>query len=316
MQEKLPEGIRDLAIAVIHNDREGARQLEHAVRILADEAKSINPKAIDEDIREKQARIVELREAVEKVDRQLYVYAERNLASQRYGEAEILPMDLAKAVAKERPLHQWFDDNLTTDEKFEPLFSDPDIAEIRELRRRHAGDLAYGVADLADTAQLPELPQVLSAHGALTRINQIAARTHSGEIPVMALVGKVSLVEARQSKDWINAFAELIAELQAERWLVDVYHMLIGLKRPDDAAITALKGALSDWLNLYHRGREYSLKAVVIGEPDGDQAFDKAVGDLAAGKQPFGLFSFFKGGLKTKVEAVRIEGRAPECRRG
>ncbi len=311
LQEKLPEGIRDLAIAVIHNDREGARQLEHAVRILADEAKSINPKVIDEDIREKQARIVELRDAVEKVDRQLYVYAERNLASQRYGEAEILPMDLAKAVAKERPLHQWFDDNLTTDQKFEPLFSDPDIAEIRELRRRHAGDLAYGVADLPDTAQLPELPRALSAHGALTRINQIAARTHSGEIPVMALVGKVSLEEARQSRDWINAFAELIAELQAERWLVDVYHMLIGLKRPDDAAMTALKGALSDWLNLYHRGREYSLKAVVVGEPDSDQAFEKAVGDLAAGKQPFGLFSFFKGGLKTKVEAVRMEGRAP-----
>ena len=75
--------------------------------------------------------------------------------------------------------------------------------------------------------------------------------------------------------------------------------------------MTALKGALSDWVNLYRRGLEYSLKAVIIGEPDVDQAFDKAVEDLATGKQPFGLFSFFKGGLKAKVEAVRIEGRLP-----
>ena len=222
LQEKLPEGIRDLAIAVIHNDREGARQLQHAVTILADEAKSINPRVIDEEIREKQARIAELRNAVETIDRQLYVHAERNLARLRYREIEILPMDLAKALTEERHLHTWFDDNLTTEQKFEPLFSEPDIAEICELRRRHAGDLAYGVADLADLAQLPELPRALAAHGELTRINQIAARTHSGEIPVMVLQGKVGLEGARQSRDWVNAFAEAMADLQAERWLVDV----------------------------------------------------------------------------------------------
>ena len=101
---------------------------------------------------------------------------------------------------------------------------------------------------------------------------------------VWALEGKVGLEGARQSQDWVNAFAEVMADLQAERWLVDLYHMLIGLKRADEAAMTALKGALSDWLNLYRRGREYSLKAVIIGEPDGDQAFDKAVEDSGGGQ--------------------------------
>lgn len=59
LQDKIPAGIRDLTIAVIHNDREGARQLEHAVRILADEAKSINPRYVADQIQEKQARIIE-----------------------------------------------------------------------------------------------------------------------------------------------------------------------------------------------------------------------------------------------------------------
>ncbi len=311
LQEKLPDGIRDLAIAVIHNDREGARQLEHAVRILADEAKSINPKLIDEEIREKQMRIAELRDEIKKIDQKLYVYAERNLARLRYGDAEILPMDLAKTVAEERPLHQWFDDNLNTDQKFEPLFNEHDIAEIRELRRRHARDLSYGVSDLPCPGQLPELPRMLAAHGELARINRIAARTHSGEIPVMALEGNVDLAGARLSQNWVAALAELMADLHTERWLFDVYHMLIGLKRADEATMTALKGALSNWINLYLKGREYSLKAIIVSELDMDQGFDRAVEDLAAGKQPFGLFSFGKGGLKAKVEAVLIEGRAP-----
>ena len=36
VQSKLPETIRDLAIAVVHSDREGARQLERAVNILSE----------------------------------------------------------------------------------------------------------------------------------------------------------------------------------------------------------------------------------------------------------------------------------------
>jgi very-short-patch-repair endonuclease len=311
LQEKLPEGIRDLAIAVIHNDREGARQLEHAVRILADEAKSINVKATDEARKEKEGRIAELRETIARIDRQLFVYAERNLARLRYGEIDVLPMELAKAVTEERPLHQWFDDQLTTEPKFEPQFDDAEMEEVRQLRRHHAGDLAYSVTDLPDPARLPELPRVLAAHSELIRINQIVGPIHSGEIPVMALEGTVGLEGAKQIRAWVAAFAEVMADLEAERWLFDIYHMLIGLKRADAATIAALKAALSNWLNLYGRGREFSLKAVIIGEPDGDQAFDKAVEDLAAGKQPFGMFSFFKGGLKAKVEAVRVEGRAP-----
>jgi len=311
LQEKIPEGIRELAIAVIHNDREGSRQLEHAVRILADEAKSINPRIVNEQIREKQGRIAELRETVTKIDRQLYAFAERNLARMRYGEDDVLPMALAKTVAEDRPLHHWFDDELTMAAKHSPQFTDADIDEIRHLRHRHAGDLAYGVATLPDPALLPELPRVLAAHGELTRINKIVARSHAGEVPFMALDSEIGLDEARRSRDWIAAFADILVDLQDERWLFDVYHMLIGLKRIDPGTMTALKGAMSNWQNLYSRGREFSLRAVIVGEPSGDQAFDKAVEDLAAGRQPFGLFSFLKSGLKAKVEAVRVEGRVP-----
>lgn len=311
LQEKIPEGIRDLAIAVIHNDREGARQLEHAVRILADEAKSISPKIVDEQIREKQARIADLRGTVAKVDTRLYAIAERNLARQHYGETDVLPMDLARSVAAERPLHAWFDDDLTMTDEFEPRFSESDINEIRRLRRLHAGDLIYGIAAIPDPALLPELPRVLAAHGELARINEIVDRSHAGEIPFMSLEGEVGLDGAKVVRDWVKSFSKVLNGLQDETWLVDLYHTLIGLRQLDSAALEALKAALSNWLNLYSRGREFSLKAVTITEFEEDPAFDKALEDLSAGRQPFGMFSFFKGGLKARIEAVRIEGRVP-----
>lgn len=313
LQEKIPEGIRDLAIAVIHNDREGARQLEHAVRILADEAKSISPKLVQEQIRAKQIRIAELRGIISKVDSQLYAFAERNLARMRYGEGEVLPMALAKAVAEESPLHSWFVDRLTTAAAAHELqFTDTDIAEIRDLRRRHAGDLLYSVESLPNPARLPELASILAAHGELARIKEIEGKASAGEIPYMSLDNGIGFEGAKQIREWLKVFAEVLDDLESDQWLFDLYHILIGLKRVDEAAMAALKGTLSKWLNLYSRGREFSLRAVIIEATDGDPAFDKAIEDLAEGRKPFGMFSFFKGGLKAKLEAVRIEGRLPD----
>ena len=311
LQEKIPEGIRDLAIAVIHNDREGARQLEHAVRILADEAKSINPKLVDKRIREKQARIAELRETVSKIDKQLYAFAERNLAHVNYGEEKVFPMSLAKTVADERPQHLWFDDKINLTVQYELQFTNEDIIQIRELRRNNARDLVYKTCALLNLALLPELPQVLAAHGELVRINEIEHRSNSGEIPFMSLEGRVGLEEAKKASEWLRQFAEILGELESDRWLFDVYHLLIGLKWIDEAAMAALRNALSEWMNLYVQGREFSLKAVIIDGSEADPALDKAIEDLAAGRKPFGVFSFFKGGLKAKIDAVRIEGRMP-----
>jgi len=55
LHDKLPVGIRDLAISVIHNDREGARQLERAVEVLSNEAKQIKKHEVERDIIESAA---------------------------------------------------------------------------------------------------------------------------------------------------------------------------------------------------------------------------------------------------------------------
>ena len=83
LQEKIPEGIRVLAVSVIHNDREGARQLQQAVEALAAEAKSINVKLVSQQIVEKQSRIAALDDTIRKIDEQFHRLAERNLTRTR-----------------------------------------------------------------------------------------------------------------------------------------------------------------------------------------------------------------------------------------
>jgi AAA domain len=306
LQEKIPEGIRDLAISVIHNDREGARQLQHAVQVLADEAKSIDVRLVTDQIRERHARLAELRRQVDGIDRELHQIAERNLAHLPYGDEDISPMDLARAVAEQRPVHGWFPDKLTLDQQYVPKFTDADIDELRKLRRLLSSDLRYDIQTLPGPDALPALARLIAAHGELGRVKEIEAASRSGEIPYM----KPDPDVARRLRDWVVGFDIFMGNVKKEHWLLDIYHVLLGLKPVEPAPLTALNQALLAWIELHRQGQEYEL-LVLECDHTADLALDKAIGELAAGRKPFGVFSMFRGALKAKIDNIRVEGRSP-----
>ncbi len=306
LQEKIPEGIRDLAISVIHNDREGARQLQHAVQVLADEAKSIDARLVTDQIRERHARLAELRRQVEGIDGELHRIAERILARLPHGATDISPMDLARAVAEQRAQHCWFSDKLTLDQPYAPKFTDAQIDEARGLRRLLSSDLRYSIGTLPSPDALPALARVIAAHGELGRVQEIEAASRSGKIPYM----KPDPDTARRLRDWAVGFDTFMREVRKEPWLLDIYHALLGWKPLEPAPLTALNQALLAWIEIHRQGQEYEL-LVLQCDHSGDLALDKAISDLAAGRKPFGVFSMFRGGLKAKIDNIRVEGRSP-----
>jgi very-short-patch-repair endonuclease/transcription elongation GreA/GreB family factor len=306
LQEKIPEGIRDLAISVIHNDREGARQLQHAVQVLADEAKSIDVRLVTDQIRNHHARLAELGRQVELIDGQLHRIAERNLARVPYGDAIISPMELARAVAEQATQHGWFPDKLTLDQRHDPKFTGAEIDEARGLRRLLSSDLRYDIATLPSPDALPALARVVAAHGELGRVLEIEAASRSGQIPYM----KPDLDAAQRLRDWVVGFDAFMGEVRKEPWLLDIYHALLGRKPVEPAPLTALNQALLAWVEFHRQGQEYELLALGC-DHTADLALDRAIGELAAGRKPFGVFSVFRGGLKAKIDNIRVEGRSP-----
>jgi AAA domain len=308
LQEKIPDGIRDLAISVIHNDREGARQLQHAVQVLADEAKSLDARLVTNQIRERQSRLSELRRQIESIDSEVQRIAERNLSRLLYGDGDISPMELAKAIAEQRALYGWFPDSLTFDPQYAPKFTDAEIDEVRRLRRLLSSDICYSTHALPDPDAFPELPRVIAAHGELSRVQEIEDASRSGRIPYM----KPNPEAARRLRDWIVGFDAFMAEVQKEPWLLDIYHALLGRKAIEPGPLTALNQALLAWIELHRQGQEYDL-LVLDCDHTADPTLDKALSELAAGRKPFGIFSMFRGGLKSKIDAIRIEGRSPSA---
>lgn len=306
LQEKIPEGIRELAISVIHHDREGAQQLQEAVRVLADEARSINVREVEAAIVERNARLLQLRQTIRKVDAELEELAKQNMRTVTYGGAELDAMTLAARVNADRAQHAWFPDALTLESQHEPRFTDNDIATAGRLRRKLGIDLAYSRSDLPDPSILPELPRVIAAHGDLVREREIEAAARSGRLPVM----RPEPERARKLRDWLKEFRALFDELEKEPWLVDAWRALIGVRRMETDHRTAVQSAFETWSDLFRRGRTFEIKALSCHHED-DAAFDKALQDLSEGRNPFGIFSFGKGSAKAKVEACKYEGRKP-----
>jgi hypothetical protein len=157
-----------------------------------------------------------------------------------YDGNEVTPMELARLVAEKQEQNRWFPDDLTPEQQYQPQFTNAEIAEVGTLRRLLSDDLIYDTNTLPDPSSFPDLARVIAAHGELSRVDELETAAKSGEIPYML----PDLRTARSLRDWVLGFADFMGEVGNEPWLLDIYHLLLGLKRVDSNPLTALKEAV------------------------------------------------------------------------
>ena len=314
IQSKMPESIRDLAIAVIHSDREGGRQLEQAVDILSRQVASIDKAAYDRERRDKEQRLATVRDEAERLDREIRATAEMNLLAVGFRGDSLLPMDLSARVEAERATHRWFEDTLDIDDRSEPRFGDNDIAEARAICTRLGADLAYPAAALPDPAALPGTAALLAALASLARDTETASRAASGDLPFVSLAVPGAAEAIRDIHAWLEALGAWFDEVSAggHAWVLVAYEILLDARAADRAAKQALRDLCADWAMLQAEGRSLVIKGIETSAPPGDQAFDTAVEKLARGEKPFGLFA--ASTLKAQLASVRVAGAAPSVK--
>ena len=314
VQGKLPESIRDLAISVIHSDTEGARRLEQAVRILAAQIKQIDAKDYRQRQQQLDAELVRVRKDLAETDERITEYAKMNVREVAFRGEGLKPMDLAAKVAAERADHAWFKDKLDLPPRFDPLFGDRHVAEARHIRKELGDDLAYGLDEFPNPAALPVVAKLLSAHAVLADEDKAASMTSAGQLPFVS-IGPDSVGHARLLRSWLDEAANWREGLGSEDgWLIDAYGLLVGAKHAHPSLRDTLRSLLVEWVGLADQGREYVQRGVHV--PDAgpaQEAFEKAISQMAAGQKAFGLFSF--GSTATKVKAciaeVQVDGAAP-----
>ncbi len=313
VQSKLPQSIRDLAIAVVHSDREGARQLENAVNILSGEVKQIDLRAYNQRRIDAEQRLVKVRAELDQTDEQIRACAEINLRPVRHEGRDVLPMELVASVEAERPQHAWFPDRLTPDAKFDPQFSTEDMERASTLRRTLGRDIAYPANQLPDPSDLPDTAQVLSLHDAFIREQELSNQSDTRDMLFLSFA-KASEEQALIAAKWLQDFSEWRAAVrEKDEWLYQVHLLLAGARVEDKAVVDRIISLVHEWARLVEASTTFRLQGIVlpVNEPD-DPLVDAALDALSKGEKPFGLFSFGKSATKAHIESVRLAGRAPQ----
>lgn len=315
LRDQIPEGIRDLVISLLTSEREGLKQLEATIGILASKIASLNPGSTERDIADSEQRITELQRRIRKIDAEMRDFADKHLRRVGGGQDSdgILPIELAERIVRDRDRYGWFVDRPELSEASKPKFMDEDIAAARTARKVLGGDLDYIGATIPSISDLPDAATLAAIHQDLASAARIE-RDRQPDAPVMSSSEADALARAEAL---LAAVQALVAahELRLEApWLDNLftvwrYH---GIDAEPVRPLAELIAALSEPI----RKRTTIASYVVILPDDAHMRADliAAIERAASGQRPFGIVSWGKSEARTAFATIRVLDKPPEER--
>lgn len=308
LRDQIPGEIRDLVISLLTSERQGLKQLEQAVRLLADEVSQQNQRALGQAIDEGERRVIDLRRKIAGIDAELRRYAE--LHSQRLGGAEgPLPMELARRVVADRQRHGWLEDRPSVGQA--PPVTDEAFAALRDARKRLGEDIAYVGVALPSPNDLPDAAVMAAIHNDLVNAQELSHRIRAGEIPPMSLTADRAMERAEALRRALEALGRALEARSAEPWLAALAPLGERAGATQDTGLFAgLRGHLEEAQN---GRRRFIEKPVEVPEEAFKEraVFDGLVEALtrqASGQAAFGYLSFGRGRLKSIHAEIRVAG--------
>jgi hypothetical protein len=275
LRDKLPAAVRPLAVSLLESDRDGLKQFQESVDIIADRLQRTRIGEARERIAALDGEIDALHRTLARIDYEVDAIGRRAMTPVTIDGVPIEPVEAARRVVAAGDAGRWIVDPLDAVPQHEPAFEEDAVARLRAtlveaetLRRGIAvqAELAPGV----DAAAVNALEQTLDTLGAQ----------------------RAAIAEARIG--WSEA---ILARLRSD---------------PDDAAAAALAGLAGEVEHGVGETRHFlTLPVVLAAEAMADTGFREALSGLSRGEE-MGLFqSIFARQTKAWLAEVRIAGRPP-----
>lgn len=315
LQEKLPEGIRPLSVALLSDERDGMKQFEHSIQTIASSVASINPTRAAANIAAAEEKLNQLHAKISHVDRTVAVYAGKHMQKCQFQGCEVMPEEMAKMVLQDAHAHEWFDDQPPATKDGVLPFDDAAVVALRRARMIVGADLRYLGCSLPAVDAFPKWVDLLGLHRDLVKAKSIEASVIKGDILALidssfetfekaqALVKflqdrmtlKTRLADIRQP--WLDTLAKRFADMQ-----------------PGDPVLQALLAVVADVRKLERQRREVVAKAVDIpADTELNADIIDALTRLVGGKSAFAL-PFGKGDARRLIAAVTVMGTAPSSK--
>ena len=312
LRDHIPEGIRDLAISLLTSEREGLKQLEATVNLLASKIASLDPRPIERDIADSERRIAELQRRMTAIDAEMRGFAEKHLRPIPIGDQAdgILPSELAERIVHDRGRFDWFSDRPDPGNQQALKFGDADVVAARSARKALGPDLDYLGATLPSISDLPDATTLASIHQDLANAASIEQGRGPGA-PLMSSSEVDALSRAEILLAAIEGLVEAHGHCSEEPWLGEIFSVWRrhGLDAEPVRPFAELVSALSEPINRRMIVASYGITAPDDAHTQTDLI--AAVERAAAGQRPFGLIAFGKSDIRAAFASIRILDRTP-----
>lgn len=317
LQEQIPEELRTLTISLLANERQGMKQLEAAVELLAGLVSQTSLRELKQDAESNELRIKQLNKEIVQIDEQIKEWGLKQLkpvGKMLTGKStDVTAMELAQLVINDTGEHDWLPDELGSSGKYTPKFTDSDIAKIRAARRKAGKYIIYVGKSIQNTQDLPDSANIAAIHDDLATAATIAKNSKSDHISPLAVSVDKSVERAKKIIKPLQTLSGLLDEFDENIWLKRLFNSWIE-DFPESDGETSLVNELLDSLSSLAERRQQFVKTLVeIPEPF--SCFEKiqeALTNLTNGKRAFGIFSFGNKEAKTIIEQAEIEGEPPK----
>lgn len=316
LQEKLPEGIRALSVALLSDERDGMKQFEHSIQTIASSVAAMNPARATANIAAAEEKLNQLHAKISHVDQTVSTYASQHMEKCQFQGREVMPDELAKFVLQDAEVHQWFDDQLPSSRHDAVPIDDVAIASLRRARMLVSGDLRYLNCSLPAPDAFPSwMAELLELHRDLVKAKSIETSVTQGEI--LALVDSTleTFTKAQALAKFLDDRMALKTKLAGTRqpWL-DALAKRFADMQSSDPVLQAFLTVGSNVDRLERQRRELVAKAVNVPiNAELNDDFADAVARLINGRSPFPL-PFGKGDARKLVAATTVMGSQPDSK--
>jgi very-short-patch-repair endonuclease len=311
VQEKLPERIRPLCVALLSDERDGMKQFEHAIQTIASSVSGLNPNQAEKVIAAAEQLLDQLHAKIAHVDQTVEEHAQRHMRHYTFRGKPVSPEEMAREVLEQAEQHQWFDDE--PPEVQELPVSDADISALRQARKAVGEDLVYVGTTVPKAEEFPQWVDMLALHRDLVRAKTIEAKVETGAVLALANATLDTFDKAKRLAEFLNQRQQTQGRVTSAKtpWSESLRSRMSDMAQ-DDPLLVALRQAC-DNLQLLEKARAALVpKAVQLpADAELDEDFNDALVRLLAGKSAFAL-PFGKSAARKLVETITVAGTKPK----
>ncbi|HKP56335.1 MAG TPA: AAA domain-containing protein, partial [Polyangiales bacterium] len=321
LQEKIPEEVRPLTVALLTSDREGLRQFQAAIEAIQHRVSQLDADLTREQIQNAHIAMERAHASLESVDCRIDELALPQLSGVRVDGLDgqhgqhgqpLRAHQISEIVVNGRERYAWFDDAVTLAPEHAPPLTELEADRLRERRRRLERDLVYAQAHLPDPGSLPAPEALARLHEALVGIAQLDEDVKLGSLIPLKAESPEVLGAARQLVqllDAVHAQLSTFEEFEDPTWLHELRSRCRSTSFASERA--ALEALFAD-LDQLVAGRAEWLKSPVEF-PSEILAHDKtreAITRASQGGKAVGPLSFGMSDVKHHLAAIKVAGRS------